>query len=134
MNAQDFNKIVEARLRFCRDLLVPKGEEYARNGDRLHNFKTAGRVAGVTPERALLGMYLKHLVSVMDIIDDIDHGKLPKRVVLDEKITDSINYHLLLEGLVQDRFAEAFRASKEYETQVFSELATGPDAEGSDDE
>lgn len=103
MKAEDFNRVVKNRLEVCTAMLVPKGEEYARNGDRLHNFKAAGRMKGESPERALWGMYVKHLVSVVDMITDIEQGKMPSRKLLDEKISDSINYHLLLEGLIFER-------------------------------
>jgi hypothetical protein len=103
MKAEDFNQIVKRRLEACTAMLVPKGEEYARNGDRLHNFKAAGRMKDESPEQALWGMYAKHLVSVVDMISDAAQGKLPSQKLLDEKISDSINYHLLLEGLIMER-------------------------------
>lgn len=103
MNHKEFEKIVDNRLAQCRETLCAKGGEYSRDGDRLHNFKTAARIACVTPERSLFGMYLKHLVSVMDMIADIDNGELPTRGMMAEKIGDSINYHLLFEGLLEER-------------------------------
>lgn len=103
MKPEDFEKIVGNRLETCRAVLCDKGKEYSRNGDRLHNFKTAARVAWQIPEKALFGMYLKHLVSIMDVINDIDAGILPSEMILSEKITDSIDYHLLLEGLIMER-------------------------------
>lgn len=106
MNHEEFNEIAKNRLDTCTEILIPKGLEYSRNGDRLHNFKTAGRIAGTTPERALLGMYLKHLVSIMDIIVDVEAGNIPTKEILSEKITDSINYHLLLEALILERISE----------------------------
>ncbi len=103
MDFKDFNAVVDKRIKTCVDILVPKGEEYSRDGERLHNFKKAALVLGVSPARALLGMYSKHLVSVLDIVDDLDAGKMPKEAVLSEKMTDSINYHLLLEALIIER-------------------------------
>ncbi|GAG31957.1 unnamed protein product, partial [marine sediment metagenome] len=97
MNHTDFNKIVKNRLNTCEDTLCAKNEEYSSDTDRLHNFVTAGRINNVTPEKALWGMYTKHLVSVMDMVAD------PSKVtvaVLSEKMTASINYHLLLEGIL----------------------------------
>ena len=102
MKAEDFNRVVKNRLEACAAMLVPKGVEYARGGDRLHNFKAAGRIKGESPERALWGMYVKHLVSVVDMITDIEQGKMPSRKLLAEKMSDSINYHLLLEGLITE--------------------------------
>jgi len=94
---------VKTRLEACQNLLIPKGEEYSRNGERLHNFKRAGRIDNEAPERSLWGMYKKHLVSVMDMIEDIEQGILPDHAIMAEKMNDSINYHLLLEGLITER-------------------------------
>ncbi len=62
---------------------------------------------GETPERALWGMWVKHLVSVMDIIYDLDKGKLPTRDILDEKIKDTINYAILLKALIIERMEQS---------------------------
>lgn len=102
MKIEDFNNIVEYRLRQCRSILVPKGEEYSRNGDRLWNFKRAGELLGCTPERALLGMWTKHLISIMDIIDDLDLAIIPSDELMNEKFNDAINYVMLLEALIKD--------------------------------
>ena len=103
MNADQFNQIAEARINVCRSTLLLKGEEYSRDGDRLHNFKTAASIDRETPERALWGMAKKHVVSVRDMISDIDAGIVPSPEMIDEKITDWINYGLLLEGLIEER-------------------------------
>jgi len=103
MHADEFNEIAEARIAHCRSILIVKGKEYSRDGDRLHNFKTAAAIDGETPEQALWGMAKKHVVSVRDMVNDIERGIVPSRKMLDEKITDWINYGLLLEGLVEER-------------------------------
>lgn len=108
-NHEQFNKIVGNRLDHCRRLLVEKGAEYSRNGDRLWNFKVAARMRGETPEQALLGMLNKHIVSVMDMVDGTSRGEVPSARMIDEKISDWINYGLLLEGLF---FERALRAAK----------------------
>jgi hypothetical protein len=106
MISEDFDKLVEGRLGFCSRTLQIKAGEYATD-DRLHNFKRAGDVMGCTPEQALKGFWVKHLVSLFDIIDDLERGKLPAPGLLSEKITDTINYPLLLEGLIQERIENA---------------------------
>ena len=103
MNHEQFKQITTTRVNHCLTVLNAKGEEYSRDGERLHNFKKSGRRQGCTPEKALRGMWEKHLVSIDDIIDDLDANKTPTRKMLDEKITDAINYLLLLEGLIQER-------------------------------
>jgi hypothetical protein len=55
MEAKRFNEIAEARIEHCRKTLLLKGEEYSREGDRLHNFKSAGVVDGENTGAGLVG-------------------------------------------------------------------------------
>lgn len=103
MDAKTFEGLVVRRLEHCGEVLCSKGEEYSRNGDRLHNFKSAGRKRNVSPVEALMGMKAKHDVSIDDLVSDLGKGIIPTKAFLDEKIGDSINYLLLLEGLIEER-------------------------------
>ena len=103
MNHETFVAIAAKRFQACTDILNMKSKEYSRDKDKLHNFKAAGQMLGCTPETALIGMKVKHDVSVIDIILDINAGKLPDEALLSEKITDSINYLVLLEALITER-------------------------------
>lgn len=103
MTIEDFDKMAEHQLERCKEILGLKRSEYAKGKDKLYNFKRAAEIQRCTPERALWGMYVKHLTSVQDIVESIEQGEVPNTVVLIEKITDSINYHLLLEGLILER-------------------------------
>lgn len=102
MNAKDFDEIVGARLSWCVKTLCAKGDEYARDGDRLWNFKVAARKLNCHPAEALAGMMIKHTVSVDDIIDGLAKGIVPPKELVAEKIGDSIDYLLLLEGLIEE--------------------------------
>lgn len=103
MNAERFEKLVDNRLAHCRKVLLEKNEEYSRNNERLHNFKTAARIDDVVPESALWGMMRKHIVSMRDMVADAEKGIAPTTKMLDEKVTDTINYSLLLEALLVER-------------------------------
>ena len=101
MNRDDFLDFASERLDGCFSLLAVKGMEYDRNDDAFHNFYRGGELLDVEPEIALVGMFNKHLVSLLDIIDDIAcEGIFPEVEVLNEKIADAINYLLLLNGLI----------------------------------
>ena len=50
-------------------------------------------------------MEVKHDVSVDDIIDGLAQGIVPPKEMVAEKIGDSINYLLLLEGLIEEERA-----------------------------
>ena len=106
MNAKDFDKIVAARMVWCNKTLCAKGDEYARDGDRLWNFKVAARKLNCHPAEALAGMMVKHTVSVDDIIDGLAKGIVPPKELVAEKIGDSINYLHLLEGLIEEARGE----------------------------
>lgn len=98
MNSQLFNEILNRRLKSISLVLGEKAKEYAI-GDRLYNFKRAAEILRTTPEKALLGMMAKHLVSVFDLIE----GNLrPSIGMIDEKIGDAINYLILLEAILKE--------------------------------
>ena len=103
MSPEEFAEITRKRLIRCEFVLTPKGQEYSRGGDRLHNFKKAAEIEKTTPEKALLGMAMKHIVSIMDMVEDLP--ALPTEEQQAEKFTDAINYLLLLEALIEERRA-----------------------------
>lgn len=103
MTNKDFmDTVVNPRLNHCKSLLNSKNEEYAKDDDRFHNFKKTGIVRNISPIDALNGMFNKHLISLIDILDNAVKGILPTQKILDEKISDNINYLLLFEGLVTE--------------------------------
>lgn len=106
MNHEDFERMLEYRIVKIAKVLKNKSIEYAPGSDRFHNFRVAARMDDETPERSLKGMWKKHLVAVFDIIDELDYGKYPTEETIDEKIGDSINYLILLEGLLRDRICK----------------------------
>ena len=105
MDSTRFDWLVNNQCERIKNSLLVKGEEY-RAGDKdvFHNFKVAASRRNVTPERALDGFLLKHEVSVGDIINNLDKGILPDKEMLSEKIKDIINYYILLENLILERF------------------------------
>lgn len=106
MLQKDFDEILTDRLIAIKNILGSKAKEYAtegEGGDRLHNFKVAARIAGTSPERALMGMAMKHLVSVMDLVDASDQENPSSLYMINEKCGDLINYMILLEALLKER-------------------------------
>ena len=103
----NLSELVEARFEKTRGTLKSKEGEYASTDNRLHNFDVGARILDVTPEAALQGMMLKHLVSILDLIEWA--GAAPSRIteaLIDEKIGDTINYLVLLEALLLRRIKE----------------------------
>lgn len=113
MNQKEFNNVIASQIERCKSMLAAKGGEYApkagknTNADRLEQFKKAAVMVNLTPKAALMGMLSKHLISISDMC--ICDEKYPKEQ-WDEKITDSINYLLLLRALVEEEQNEEDRS------------------------
>jgi hypothetical protein len=99
MNATKFENIVYDQQKLCTDILFRKAGEYATEDDRLHNFKVAASLQSVPLTHACAGMMAKHTVSIFDMCYD---GKTYSIEQWEEKITDHINYLLLLKAIVQE--------------------------------
>jgi hypothetical protein len=108
MTTKDFiTFVVKPRLDDCINLLEgEKDVEYSRNNDKFYNFKRTGQIRNISTITALDGMFNKHLVSVIDMIDDAKAGILPSQKLINDKITDTINYLLLFEGIVNEEKSE----------------------------
>lgn len=102
-----FEAIFNEQIEQCRKVLFLKAQEYATDEDRLHNFKLAAALTQGTPEQALWGFAVKHLVSISDMVKD---GEYPK-AVWDEKIGDAINYLILLRAQVIETDSLRLQAS-----------------------
>lgn len=104
MNLNRFEEAVKKHIAKIDYLLLAKAKEYATNEDRLHNFNKAAGITGECREKALFGFALKHLVSVMDIIDEHNKsGELPTQAILDEKFGDLGAYIAILYASFQDK-------------------------------
>jgi hypothetical protein len=102
MRQEDFDNCVNNRMELCKKVLVAKGIEYA-DDDRLSNFKKAAGLRGDTPESALWGMAVKHLVSINDMIDELSIGICHPLSMWEEKLGDALNYLFILRAQLQER-------------------------------
>jgi len=101
MKPEQFKQVVDQQMAKCTEIMVDRAKQYATD-DRLHNFKVAGSLQGIDPKQALAGMMAKHTVSVYDMCLNRNNKQYPIEL-WDEKITDSINYLLLLKALVVEQ-------------------------------
>lgn len=99
MTTPDFNKVVEEQLNRIANVLVKKAAEYNLDADRMSAFKHAAALSEETPEQALFGFMLKHIISITDMVNS---GKTYSEELWNEKITDICNYLILLQGLLRD--------------------------------
>ena len=100
MKRSEMEKIVKKQFDACEKLLLSKSDEYTEDSeDKLAAFKQAGALLGTTPQAALIGMLVKHLTSVARMCKS---GKDYPEELWSEKITDTINYMLLLRAVVTE--------------------------------
>ena len=115
MNRTKFQEdIVRPRLLNIESTLKSKGAEYADNVDGsdsvFYNFERAAEMLNTTREEALLGMMSKHLTFVIDLAQGKyreAHQELDWQEgfsIISEKIGDTINYLILLEGMLKEPF------------------------------
>ena len=102
MTNKKFASILDQRIIKIRSVLSAKACEYASDDDRLHNFKKAACFTRETPSQVCTGFFLKHLVSVLDIVEEYARLDFRKSELVDEKIGDAINYLILLEALLTE--------------------------------
>lgn len=103
MTENRFNEIVEETLKYIKETLIIKGNEYVRNNNRFHNFEEGSKRTGLIREKVLDGMLLKHEISIADMTNDLVDGKLPKIETVEEKFGDNLIYLIIKKASIIDR-------------------------------
>lgn len=98
-----FENIVNETIDKIKKTLIIKAKEYRRNNNPFHNFEEGSKITGLTREKVLDGMLLKHEISIKDITNDLDYGILPSESVVDEKFTDNIIYLIIKKASILDK-------------------------------
>ena len=94
-----FAEILGDQQHRIEETLLVKAGEYALDDDRLSNFRNAAALTGQRMRDVCGGFMLKHTVSIYDMLgDDAD---FPFEL-WDEKITDHINYLILLRAIIME--------------------------------
>lgn len=99
MDANTLNLTIEDQLERSTSLLKSKNSAYNPNKDKLQGFKIAADLQKQSTKAALAGMMAKHTVSVFDMCHS---DEIFPADVWNEKITDHINYLLLLRAVVEE--------------------------------
>ena len=102
MTNEQFDTLVAVQFDRCAAILQNKSAEYASDADRLHNFNAGAALTGQTPRQVLFGFMLKHIISVADMAVSNAAYTAP---MWDEKLTDLINYCVLLRAVVAEESA-----------------------------
>lgn len=115
MNTKDFMKVFANQMSLCESTLCNKHGEYATDFDELLNFKQGAATLDTTPKQVLAGYMVKHTQSIYHLIKE-DHT--PADGIWDEKITDHINYLILLKALIVEETEIPSEALSEYISEV----------------
>lgn len=103
MNQSEINDIFDSTIERSRAVLCSKAQEYVGDtGDRLSNFKRAAHLQNEKVSTALGGMLAKHTISVFDMIARHERGEEFTEEKWNEKITDHINYLILLQAVLAE--------------------------------
>lgn len=124
MDAEKFSEVVDAQFRICEDVLIDKAREYATE-DRLHNFRVAAALQGLPMRAALAGMMAKHTISIYDMCYAEEMANSSAWV---EKITDNINYLILLSAIIAEHDDEQDEFLAQVEEMLSKDIEMGPDA------
>lgn len=90
--------------------LTIKAKEYVRNNDVFHNFNQGAIFRDKDPRVILYGMMLKHIISINDLIADVENKKREPNVSeWEEKCGDNIIYLILLLSLVNAKYSGIHR-------------------------
>lgn len=99
MTIEDFNKIVKEQCDKIKSTLSMKQSEYNFTADRFDSFKRAAVLEDTSAVKALEGYLTKHVISLYDMLNS---GEKFTKERWEEKISDSINYLILLRGILED--------------------------------
>ncbi len=102
MTDSEFESVVTSACAQIVKVLQSKAAEYAR-GDRLSNFKKAAAAMSCVPEKACVAFWMKHVISINDLVNDVEAGKRVPMAMWEEKIGDAVNYLVLLKAIVVER-------------------------------
>lgn len=78
-----------------KSVLLKKSQDYA-NKDVLSNFKFAGNICGISPEKNCLSLIATKVARLGVLLN----GKIPKNESIKDSILDLANYAVLLNMLV----------------------------------
>lgn len=103
MNFKLYTDIINHQITKCQDMLTSKRAEYANDNSPVVNFTRSKDLLGCnTTVWALAGHMDKHTVSIYDMIKQHEQGVRFPQSKWDEKITDHINYLLLLQVVLEE--------------------------------
>lgn len=93
MTFEQFDKLIAGAIENSAGVLRGKNAKYSTGCNPLHNFEVGAAIMGGTPAQAAWRYMTKHLAALRDKIERNDFDDMED---FQEKITDSINYLLII--------------------------------------
>ena len=119
MNTDKFEKDFEVVVEECKEVLITKGREYQSTNEEgtnvFANFERISDSLGINRESVLWVYFSKHRDSISTFIRDLENGKSVEEIEktltepINGRITDAINYLLLLNSMVNEKRDPAYR-------------------------
>lgn len=89
---------MEKQFERCKELLEKKGHDYTDGIDRYFNFTSIAKHLDVSPFQVWSIYFLKHIYAITTFCA---RGRVESEP-LEDRITDAINYLLLLKGMLKE--------------------------------
>lgn len=119
MTQNEFDTLLERRIKLTREVLASKAKEYATNTDKLANLRLTAVMAGVTPISACWVNLCKHLAWLSL---NRDRAGEQAQVLWDEKVGDAVNYLVLLEACAQEMRPSNFQQQGDEEQEMYDDM------------
>jgi len=102
MKIETRQKIAQERFKECLETLLKKGKDYSSSEDCLSNFKRNAERLGLTKYQVWLVYFMKHVDSICNAVKSNPDNPQVESEPLEGRITDIINYALILEALITE--------------------------------
>lgn len=106
MDSQTFERLTDEQLKVCKEVMFSKRAEYSGNADVLHNFRQAVTLLAMSPAEVAFCYDTKHISSIQKIVKELSQGRTPSEAIWREKITDYLNYGLLMHACVMEAISK----------------------------
>jgi len=103
MTNKDYESQKLARFENRTEMALGKSKEYAKDGDRLANFKEAAQVLGVHPLTVASVYFYKHIAAVLTYCRKTSLGQTPElSEPIEGRIQDAQEYLDIIAALIKD--------------------------------
>ena len=110
----------EITLLTLKELLIIKGKEYRRNNDPYHNFNEGAKIMDVRAMTVLNFFRLKHLISIADLLKDLEQGIKVSEAQVNEKYNDVLVYTLIELAYAENQKEASFQHYQTFETYLLA--------------